>query len=153
MPDLPREPKWGKIEETNETKSRGKFMSAIYQLWIWGVVMVIWKFSSVFPLSISRCLSNFVVSGGDLQFFTPPPPASENARRRGVSQCCKVKISARPEIIRQKPASQPAKQQQHSTVSLFREIKITFSNWIITVLSFAHNDAVKLWLSICWWCW
>lgn len=94
----------GNRNEARLKKTRGKFMSAIYQLWIWGVVMVIWKFSScVFPLS-SFALARGAISlfrEGFSVFFCFRVSLFWKARR-GVSQC---KISAHPEIIKQQPTA------------------------------------------------
>lgn len=98
----------GNRNEARLKQTRGKFMSAIYQLWIWGVVMVIWRsfLRVLFPLS-SFALARgeqFRSSGRGSPFFLFSLVSLwfVSIRRRGVSQC---KISARPEII---------KQQQHS---------------------------------------
>lgn len=94
----------GNRNEARLKQTRGKFMSAIYQLWIWGVVMVIWRsfLRVLFPLS------SFALARGE-QFRSSGRGSPifcflwfVSIRRRGVSQC---KISARPEIIKQ--------QQQH----------------------------------------
>lgn len=69
--------------------------------------MVIWKFSScVFPLSSLLWREQFRSSGrGSPIVFSSFWFLFWKARERGVSQC---KISARPEIIKQR------QQQQHS---------------------------------------
>lgn len=55
----------GNRNEARLKKTRGKFMSAIYQLWIWGVVMVIWRsfLRVLFPLS------SFALARGAISLF------------------------------------------------------------------------------------
>lgn len=95
----------GNRNEARLKKTRGKFMSAIYQLWIWGVVMVIWRsfLRVLFPLS------SFALGRGAISLFREGFSiffcflvSLFCMARRGVSQC---KISARPEIIKQQPTA------------------------------------------------